>query len=202
VIYGIVGTVDDFSTGGSIRGNGKTNTMTYYGYQEYKQGKTVYSNYKTTFSQIVNLNDLMIIFKDKNLSNTTILLDEIQVYLPNQGVKKGIITDLIGKFVSQTRKREIDIFYTTQRFLNLNNQLRIHTDEIFLPVKTHRDGKQCSSDKCKKEHFIHVFSQYSDDAIAVLNAQKVGQLYNSNEIIFDTYISEEEQQKALTKKSP
>lgn len=133
----------------------------------------------------------MDIFTNKNLSNTTILLDEIQVYLPNQGVKKGILKDLIGRFISQTRKREIDIFYTTQRFRNLNNQLRIHTDEILLPVKTHEDGKQCASDKCKKDHYIHIFSQYSDDAITILSAANVGKLYNSNEIIFDTYISEE-----------
>lgn len=191
MIYGIVGTIDDYSTGGSIRGNGKTMAMTYYGYQAHKNGHTIYSNYYTNFSTIITLNELMDIFTNKNLSNTTVLLDEIQVYLPNQGVKRGILQDLIGRFISQTRKREIDIFYTTQRFKNLNNQLRIHTDEILLPVKTHEDGKQCASDKCKKDHYIHIFSQYSDDAITILSAANVGKLYNSNEIIFDTYLPEE-----------
>lgn len=199
MIWGFVGTIDDYSTGGSIRGNGKTMAMTYFGYQSYKAGQTIYSNYYTTFSQIKTLNELMTIFKDKNLSNTVVLLDEIQVYLPNQGVKKGILKDLIARFISQTRKRNIDVLYTTQRFKNLNNQLRIHTDEIILPVKTHADGKQCSSDKCQKTHYIHVFSQYSDDAIVVLDAQKVGKLYNSNEIIFDEYIIEEDNKKQKQK---
>lgn len=192
MIYGIVGTIDDYSTGGSIRGNGKTLTMTYYGYQAFKEGQTVYSNYYTKFSCIKTLNELMDIFNNKNLSNTVVLLDEIQVYLPNQGVKKGILNDLIARFIAQTRKRNIDIFYTTQRFKNLNNQLRIHTDEILLPIKTHADGIQCSSDKCKKEHYIHIFSQYSDDAMIVLDAQKVGKLYDSNEIIFDEYIPKDD----------
>jgi len=187
-IYAFVGTYDDsLHEGMPIRGNGKTMAMTYFGYQAHKKGKEVFSNYHTTFSQPYTMNHLIQLFKDQNLSNVVILIDEAQVYLSNQGVKKGVLKELIGLFVAQTRKRKVDIYLTTQRFLNLNNQLRIHIDSILLPVKAHADGQICKKDSCEKHHYIHIFPINEDDALCVIDAEKVGKLYNSDEIVLDTF---------------
>ncbi len=199
MIIAMVGTFDD-TCFGSIRGNGKSMSMVYFGYQSFKEGKQVYSNFKTSFSTLVTLNELLDLFNNQSLQNTIVLLDEAQVYLPNTGVKKGVINDIIGRFISQSRKRGIDIYLSTQRYGNLNNQLRLHIDEILLPIKCHEDGTQCFKDTCKLPHFIHVYSTKNDKKpLVVLDAAKVGKLYDTNEIIFDSYISQEEKEKEQQK---
>lgn len=195
-IFAAVGTYDDtLHAGMSIRGNGKTLTITYYGYQEHLAGKEVYSNFKTSFSKLFTMNELIEMFKDNKLSNVVILIDEAQVYLNNMGVKKAVINNLIGLFIAQTRKRNVDIYLTTQRFNNLHNQLRLHTDVILLPVKTHANGDICRKDTCTKHHYIHVFLSNEDEELVCLDASTVGKLYNSNEIVLDSFYLEDEKPK-------
>ncbi len=200
-IFACVGTYDDtLHSGMSIRGNGKTLTATYYGYQEYLEGKEVYSNYHTSFSKLYTMNELIELFKNDKLSNVVILMDEAQVYLSNQGAKKKVVNNLIGLFIAQTRKRNVDIYLTTQRFNNLHNQLRLHTDIILLPVKTHADGSICRKNLCKEPHYIHVFMSTEEDELVCLKADEVGQLYNSDEIVLDTFYLEEEEKPTKKKK--
>ena len=129
MIYAIVGTYDDTHYG-SIRGNGKTNTMVYFGYQAHKEGRDVYANIKTNFSKTFTLNEIIDMFKNKSLSDAVIMLDEAQVYLSNTGEKATVIRELINLFIAQTRKRGVDIYLTTQRYSNLHKQLRVQVDEI------------------------------------------------------------------------
>lgn len=187
VIFAAVGTFNDIVTAGSIRGNGKTLTITYYGYDAHKKGKKVYSNYRTTFSDLITINELITLFKNSKLRDTIILLDEAQMYFPNQGLKTKVIKELIGLFIAQTRKASIDIYLSTQRYNNLNNQLRLHIDEILLPIKIHADGSICKKDSCTKKHYINVYIPDVSDPIVTLDAQKVGQLYDTNEMVLDTY---------------
>ncbi len=186
MIYAIVGTYDDTHYG-SIRGNGKTNTMVYFGYQAHKEGKSVYSNIKTEFSKTFTLNEIIDMFKNQGLSNSVIMLDEAQVYLSNTGEKASVIRELINLFIAQTRKRGVDIYLTTQRYSNLHKQLRVQVDEILIPLKFHADGSICYLDNCKKPHYIHVFRPGKEDPVIVLDATAVGQLYDSNEIVLDFY---------------
>ena len=176
----------------SIRGNGKTMSAVYLAYRQHKEGKKIYTNFQTTFSEKVTINELIILFKDDKLSNTTIILDEAQLYLMNSGVKSVVIKELINLFIAQTRKREIDIFLTTQRYKNLNNKLRIHCDIILIPIKYHLKNNKlttvCNSDSCKKPHAIVIYNIMSEEFLPyILNPSKIGKLYNSNEIVLDEF---------------
>lgn len=176
----------------SIRGNGKTMSAVFFAYQQYKEGKTIYTNFQTTFSKKVTINELITLFKNDKLSNTTIILDEAQLYLMNSGVKAGVIKELINLFIAQTRKREIDIFLTTQRYKNLNNKLRIHCDIILIPVKYHIQKNKltsvCNSDTCKQPHAICIYNIMTQSFLSyILDPEKIGILYNSNEIVLDEF---------------
>ena len=182
---------------GSIRGNGKTLTATFLAYQAYQQGTKIYTNYYTTFSTLASLNDLVTLFKDDKLENVLIVLDEAQVYLMNSGVKTKTLRNVINLFIAQTRKRNVDIIVTTQRYKNLHKQLRVQCDEIYIPLKYHLlpkgvVGSLCTSDSCPKQHVIRVMDARTQlFSPAVLYPEKIGKLYNSDEIVFDTYINED-----------
>ena len=186
MIYAIVGTYDDTSYG-SIRGNGKSLTMVYFGYQAYKEGRQVYSNFYTSFSEILTLNEIIDMFKNQGLSDAVVMLDEAQVYLSNTGEKAIVIKELVNLFIAQTRKRGVDIYLTTQRYNNLHRQLRVQVDALLTPEKRHINGEICLQDNCQKKHLIYVYRPDYEEPLIVLDAEKVGQLYNTNEIVLDFF---------------
>jgi len=192
MLIAIVGTYNDVKTG-SIRGNGKTLSAIFLAYKDYLEGKNVYANFYTTFGHTVTLNDLTELFKNEKLSDTTIIIDEAQVYLSNAGTKAKTLKEIINLFIAQTRKRNINIILTSQRFLNLHKQLRIQCDIILIPTKHHLNKKGqladiCIKDNCTKEHAILIYNVNQDCYLPyILNPLKIGKLYNSNEIVLDEY---------------
>jgi len=192
MLIAIVGTYNDLKNG-SIRGNGKTLSAIFLAYKDYLEGKKIYANFYTTFGQTVTLNELTNLFRDEKLSNTTIIIDEAQVYLSNTGVKAKTLKEIINLFIAQTRKRNINIIVTSQRFLNLHKQLRIQCDIILIPTKHHLDkngqlGETCIKDNCIKNHAILIYNINQDCYLPyILNPLEIGKLYNSDEIVFDTY---------------
>ncbi|MCC7574993.1 hypothetical protein KO361_05355 [Candidatus Woesearchaeota archaeon] len=186
MIYGFVGTMDDFCNG-SIRGNGKSLTMTYYLHQDFKEGRRVYTNYKTTFSEQVTVKKIVDMVLEGEIQEASIGIDEIQIVLNSIGTKAKVV-NFIDKMVSQTRKIDSDIYYATQRYTNIHKRLRVQTDRLFRPFKIHQENdkwKKCITDRCKKPHVIIVKSEipYLETPIIALDAVKVGVLYDSNEII-------------------
>ena len=169
----------------ALRGNGKTLCLTFVGYLDYLSGRDVISNYKTSFSEFVSTERIaeMVIYED--IRDTTILLSELQLYMNSLGVNTKELRSFVGSVIGQSRKRNTDIHYDTQRYTDVHPRIRVQTDRAFLPRKFHADGKPCQLDRCDSTHFIYLFQHdpYLDRPVVKLRADKFGELYDTNEIV-------------------
>lgn len=198
MITAFVGTVND-ELHTTIRGNGKTCSMTAVGYMAHCQGQRIISNYTTTFSdEVMGLQAMIDAIKEESkllkegeieesrFKNSMLLVSEMQKILNSIGSSTQEIL-FIDSFCSEIRKHDLDLCYDTQRFNNIQKRLRIHTDVILQPFKFHMDNKQCNFDRCKKPHKIYLYSYkpHMPKVRKIFDAVRVGKMYNSNEIIFD-----------------
>lgn len=188
MIYGFFGSIPGcpHSRGNhAIRGNGKTLSLTFVGYLDHLNKRKVISNYKTTFSEMIPTDKIADMVINENIRNTTILISEMQLYLNSLGVNTKVLKQFIGSVVGQSRKRNTDIHYDTQRYTDVHPRIRVQTDRAFLPRKFHTDGTPCSVDRCDKKHFIYLFQHdpFLPGPIIILDASKFGGLYNSDEIV-------------------
>jgi hypothetical protein len=169
----------------ALRGNGKTLCLTFVGYLDYLSGRDVISNYKTSFSEFVSTERIaeMVIYED--IRDTTILLSELQLYMNSLGVNTKELRNFVGSVIGQSRKRNTDIHYDTQRYTDVHPRIRVQTDRAFLPRKFHGDGKPCQLDRCEKKHFIYLYQHdpYMEHPIVKLQADQFGGLYDTNEIV-------------------
>ncbi len=194
MIYGIVGTYDD-NTMDTLRGNGKTMGMSYFLHDaRTRLGWNVITNYHTNFSEQMNTEEMTDLILHGNMRKIAAGIDEIQVILNSIGTQGKIVT-FIDKMISQTRKRQTDVFYTTQRFLNVHKRLRVQTDMVIVARKYHWDeGDQialpCRKDRCEEtNHVIALFSvvPYRPGPLMVIRAGVVGKLYDSDEVVDETF---------------
>ena len=170
----------------ALRGNGKTLSMTVLAYQSYlSESKDAISNYQTEFSRTVPTEEIGELIIAEDIRNSVIMITEMQLYLNSLGVNTKRLHKFIGEVVAQSRKRDVDIFYDSQRYTDIHPRLRVQTDRAFLPRKFHFDNTPCSLDRCKKSHMIKLFQHdpFERDPILTLRADVAGQLYDSNEII-------------------
>lgn len=186
MIYGIVGGVNEFDI--ALRGNGKTCTMTYYLMKEHFYSKRiVYSNYQTTFSAFLTPEEIKNKILTENLENIAVGIDEMQLFLNSLGEKKKVIEELIHLLLAQTRKRNVNVYWTTQRYRDVHIRLRTQTDLIIIPEKVHVDGVLCARDNCEKSHLIYVYSvelPYPDRTLLeIFPPETIGKYYNQFEII-------------------
>lgn len=169
----------------ALRGNGKTLCLTFVGYLDYLSGRDVISNYKTSFSEFVSTERIaeMVIYED--IRDTTILLSELQLYMNSLGVNTKELRSFVGSVIGQSRKRNTDIHYDTQRYTDVHPRIRVQTDRAFLPRKFHADGKPCQLDRCDNTHFIYLYQHdpYMEHPVVKLHADKFGALYDTNEIV-------------------
>ncbi len=170
----------------ALRGNGKTLSMTVLGYQSYlSEDKNAISNYQTEFSRMVPTEEIGELIIAEDIRDSVIMITEMQLYLNSLGVNTKRLHKFIGEVVAQSRKRDVDIFYDSQRYTDIHPRLRVQTDRAFLPRKFHLDGSPCSLDRCKKAHIIKLFQHdpFEREPILTLRASAAGQLYDSNEIV-------------------
>ena len=188
MIYGFFGSIPGcpHSRGNhALRGNGKTLCLTFVGYLDAQRGRRVISNYKTSFSEYVAVDEIARMVVEENIRDTTILITEMQVYLNSLGVNSSDLKEFIGSVVGQSRKRNTDIHYDTQRYGDIHPRLRVQTDRAFLPRKFHVDGEPCHRDRCEEEHVIYLFQHdpYLHEEVIRLKAEAFADLYNTDEII-------------------
>ena len=188
MIYGFFGSIPGcpHNRGNhALRGNGKTLSLTFIGYLDSIRGRDVISNYKTSFSEFVPVEEIARMVVEENIRDTTILITEMQVYLNSLGVNSSDLKEFIGSVVGQSRKRNTDIHYDTQRYGDIHPRLRVQTDRAFLPRKFHRDGEPCSLDRCTEDHVIYLYQHdpYLHEEVLRLNAGAFADLYNTDEII-------------------
>lgn len=188
MIYGFFGSIPGcpHNRGNhALRGNGKTLCLTFVGYVDSLRGRHVISNYKTSFSEYVPVEEIARMVVEENIRDTTILITEMQVYLNSLGVNSNDLKEFIGSVVGQSRKRNTDIHYDTQRYGDIHPRLRVQTDRAFLPRKFHENGEPCNLDRCKEDHIIYLYQHdpFLYEEVIRLNAKAFAELYNTDEII-------------------
>ena len=187
MIIAFIGTMDDESET-PISGTGKTCSMVGFGYMDFLEKNKVYSNFNTNFSEeVIGFQAMINKLKGVPSPNVKLMVSEMQNVLNSIGSTNQQVL-FIDSFASQMRKIDVDLYYDTQRFMNIHKRLRVHTDVILIPYKTHLDNQPCYFNRCKKPHKIYVYSQkpFKSKPIICFDASEVGKKYDTYEIIYDT----------------
>lgn len=116
MIVGIIGGI----------GSGKTLTMTKLLFDDYKKGYDIFTNFGIKFEQfdkelekhgVVNKLDNEFFenyAKSKfNIINSTVAIDEAHVFIDSRRAASPR-NKVFSKFITQSRKRSVDLYYTTQ----------------------------------------------------------------------------------------
>lgn len=184
-MVGIIGSIDEKHSL-SIRGNGKTATMTYLLYEKYYvEGLKTYTNYKTLFSEYVSTEELGdVIFNNNDDNIKGIGIDEIQIFYDSYSrVSKKSKYFINVSLIQQSRKKNVDIFYTIQRLRDLEKRIRTQTDLYLVPVKYHADDSSvCCLDRCKRDHYFVVY-ELSGRPLFSFKVEDVGRLYDQFSIV-------------------
>lgn len=164
------------------RGSGKTLTMVKDAYIAHKRGKKVISNMKgIPFATYMNNNDILKLDKTSKLFNAVILIDEAQIFFDSRrSMKKENIS--FSNFVQQTRKRNIDLYLTTQFANSIEKRLRDHTD-IIAKVKFLSNYNLC---KVKYIDITSTEDEYLQEPLKVeivYDATAIFKLYDTNQMI-------------------
>lgn len=193
MISAFIGCMDEELITTPISGTGKTCSMVGFAYLDYLENKTVWSNFKTTFSkENIGMQEMINKIASETIDYDLILLvTEMKKILNSCGSTLNEIL-FIENFVSQMRKvggdkGSVELLWDDQRFYSIQKRLRIYTDTILIPYKTHTDNSPCYNAKCKDDHRIYVYSHkpYLENPIIIFDALEVGKLYNTYEISFD-----------------
>jgi len=164
------------------RGSGKTLTMVKDAYIEHMRGKIIVSNIKgIPFAKFMDNEQILALDKNSKLFNAVILIDEAQIFFDSRrSMKKENIS--FSNFVQQIRKRNIDLYLTTQFANAIEKRLRDHTD-IIAKVKFLDLYKLC---KVKYIDITSIEDEYQDTPTSVeviYDASAIFGLYNTNQMI-------------------
>ena len=110
-------------------GDGKTVLLTKYLLDDYLKGYKIYSNYslfEIAYNELVIEEMLQREQENVQLKNCTIGVDEITVFADCR-LSGSRLNRLFSYFVLQSRKRSVDIYYTTQDFDMIDKRIKAHT---------------------------------------------------------------------------
>jgi hypothetical protein len=110
-------------------GSGKTLSLTFFGHYFRTLGYSIFANYKLTFPH-TRINSLKAI---SSFRNGVFLADELWSWVDSRefGSKKN---KEINAILLKSRKRGIDIFYTSQHFKQMDVRIRRITDVVVFPM--------------------------------------------------------------------
>jgi hypothetical protein len=185
---------------GASRGSGKTTTAVHYAIMNiYEKNHILLANIHLTnlppekFQYMPAMEIIKKILAEE-LTNVTVLLDEIHLYFNSLGEEKDKVLFCLRLFY-QARKLNVDVFYTAIRFMDIHIRLREQSEIQLLPQKYHYkiydDGIEitdlCPIDTCKELHVIKVFclKPFWNEPIAILNPVEVGKYFDTNEFVKD-----------------
>lgn len=126
-------------------GSGKTILMTRYLYKDYKKKKSIFANYNLKFKhEKIDMSKILEMHENKfNLRDCSIGIDEMTVFADcrRSGSK---LNRLISYFILQSRKRSVDIYFTTQNLQMVDFRLCDYMDFQILAkkckdIKTHKE---------------------------------------------------------------
>lgn len=201
-ITGIYGVWDYRSPGQLIKGNGKTMTAVYLLHLDYQRGYKAYANIDTNFTEPMNTADVYALFKDSTTENIAILLDEIQKDMNSTSgfTSPKTIVQFCNIAAAQTRKRNINLYWTAQRAMDAHLRLRNQTDILLQPSRVHatvepgEPSHVCDKASCTRPHYIRVYCRepMRYRPIVTLNCATVGELYNTHQVLTDEMVPREQ----------
>lgn len=190
------------------RGSGKSLAMTIKLYNDfYKKDRMIYSNYGLRFPNEDKITALDKQFfedfkkSDFQIFNCAVAIDEAHVFIDSRR-SMSPRNIMFSKFITQSRKREVDLYYTTQdvnveRFMSsgqVEMRLRKLTDEVIFCKTLTIFGDKSKKPETNYEHFIDVKKDkmyslqftYRGGLLkkkSCILANKYMKLYDSNEIV-------------------
>lgn len=115
-----------------MQGSGKTLYLVKKAHEEYKKGKTIYSNVAFNFPyNQLDYNDIV----ECNLKNAVVILDEIHQLLPSRRSLSEININICDGFLSMVRKQGLEIYGSTQTQRKVDVRFREEADYIYLCEK-------------------------------------------------------------------
>ena len=179
------------------RGDGKTLAMTAALIHGYKRNKTIYSNYGLKFppseenpSPVLPLRATTLTEfadADSGLQDAIVAVDEIHVWLDSRSsqTKRNKVASYM---VTQSRKRDVDVFYTTQLLHQVEKRVRDNTDII---VKCENLNRARDRGRPLEQHQPYIRltilqtdrGKFSTKYIPPTRARKIARLYDTNQII-------------------
>lgn len=119
VVVGVIGKPRTF----------KTCFLTMIGHNDYKAGRTIYSNYSLTYPyKKYDIEDLLSISTmEMEISPKTVLMQEASKWFDSRSSSRRE-NKLLSSFTGQSGKREIDIYYDDQFMTRIDRGLRDITD--------------------------------------------------------------------------
>lgn len=114
------------------RGSGKTLSMIRQAYVDYKKGRKIYSNMvglNFPFEKLTKDALMSFMNEDNKLSNCVILIDEIHMIMDSR-LSMSHRNLLLSYLTLQTRKRDVDMYYTTQTWGQVDRRMRQQTDLV------------------------------------------------------------------------
>jgi len=112
-------------------GGGKSLSMVKQAKQYYDQGYNIYSNIKLNFPyETYNLTDILQYAESEGtFYKAVFLIDEAHIYLDSRmsASKRNIV---MSYFITQTRKKDVKLLYTTQSLMQVDKRLRERSDML------------------------------------------------------------------------
>lgn len=136
MLYGIVGR----------KGSGKTLLMTYFLKKYYDKSKEnneelkIYTNYMLNDIDFEVINFKKLFQKNIKISNSVVAIDEIYL-LADSRTPSSKMNRIISYMLYQTRKANVDIFFTAVSFKSIELRLRVNNDGLFFPNMYINDKK-------------------------------------------------------------
>jgi len=137
----IIGWIGDF-------GSGKTGGMTWRLHQKRNKGSKVFTNYGLPWQQ-GEVSSAILEEMPDDLRDMAMGCDEIHVFLDSRSSGKGK-QKRITYFILQTRKRSVELDYTTQSLHQVDRRLREHTDILISCQNLGCNKKDCPGGEHKK----------------------------------------------------
>lgn len=164
------------------RGSGKTLSMVKDAYIEYKRGRKIISNMSNIpFAYYMSNQEILSLNKESNIFNAVILIDEAQIFFDSRrSMKKESIN--FSNFVQQIRKRDIDLYITTQFANAIEKRLRDHTD-IIAKVKFLKQYNLCKVKYIDITSMVDEFEENPTEVEVIYDATAIFKLYDTNQMI-------------------
>lgn len=155
--------------------------MTRYLKQDHEKGMNVYANYGLKFSH-EKLDVKKLLDSSIDLQNVSVGIDEMTVFADCRRSMKNL---MITYFVLQTRKRNVNLYYTTQDFDMVDLRLNNHTHiKIICEKIDETDDPDAPLTDYRRYTIFDIRNRRNIKPISfILNIQPFYRMYDTNEII-------------------